>query len=71
MNHPMLPGMIDTYVRLNQHELEQKARLNELVREAVEAKPNGRISLVAAPVRGLIRLVAGVALGLGFGSDIR
>lgn len=71
MNHPMLPGMIDTYVRLNQHELEQKARLNELVCEAVEANPNGRISMVAAPVRGLIRVVAGVVLGLGFGSGTR
>jgi hypothetical protein len=65
MNHPILPGMIDTYVRLNQREMEQKARLNELIREAAEANPNGRISLVAAPVRGLIRLVVGVALGLG------
>jgi hypothetical protein len=65
MNHPILPGMIDTYVRQNQHEMEQKARLNELIREAAEANPNGRISLVAAPVRGLIRLVVGVALGLG------
>jgi hypothetical protein len=74
MNHPMLPGMIDTYVRQHQHELEQKARLNEQVRQAVEANGNGRISLVAAPLRGLASLAAGItnlAGRLGPRSDAR
>jgi hypothetical protein len=61
MNHPILPGMIDTYVRQHQHELEQKARLNEQLREAAEANRSDRASLMAAPLRGFARLVTGVA----------
>jgi hypothetical protein len=74
MNHLTPPGMIDTYVRQHQHELEQKAQLNEQLRQAAEANGTGRISLVAAPMRGLIRLAAGItglAGRLGPGTDGR
>jgi hypothetical protein len=77
MNHPILPGMIDTYVRQHQHELEQRAQLNELLHQAAEARATNatnRISLVAAPVRGLIRLAAGITSLAGRlvpGSDAR
>jgi hypothetical protein len=54
MNHLTPPGMIDTYVRQHQHELEQKAQLNEQLRQAAEANAtDGRISLVAAPCAAL------------------
>ncbi|MFO7539730.1 MAG: hypothetical protein R6X32_16955 [Chloroflexota bacterium] len=74
MNYPILPGMIDTYVRQHQHELEQRAQLDDLVRQAAEANGTGRISPVAAPMRGIIRLAAGItglAGRLGPGSDTR
>jgi hypothetical protein len=77
MNHPILPGMIYTYVRQHQHELEQRAQLNELLHQAAEARATNaanRISLVAAPMRGLIRLVAGITSLAGRsspGSDAR
>jgi hypothetical protein len=60
MNTPMLPGMMDIYVRQHQHELEQKVRLNEQLREAAEA--TGRRSLVAASVRGLLGLAVQTAM---------
>lgn len=60
MNYPILPGMTDIYVRQRQHELEQRAQQNELVRQAAEANGTRRVSLVAAPIRGLIRLAAAI-----------
>jgi hypothetical protein len=60
MNHPILPGMVDAYVREHQRELEQKAQLNELVRQAAEAGATSRVAFVAAPIRGLITLAAGI-----------
>jgi hypothetical protein len=61
MNHPILPGHIDAYVRQHQHELEQRIHLNEQLRLAAEANARPERSGAATAVSGLSGLVQWLA----------
>jgi hypothetical protein len=60
MNQPLLPGMVDAYVRQRQREMEQQAEVNEQVRLALAAGAPRRPRVLAVVARALLTVPAKV-----------
>jgi hypothetical protein len=60
MNQPLLPGMVDAYVRQRQREMEQQAEMNEQVRLALAAGAPRRPRVLAMIAGALLNVPAKV-----------